>query len=176
MGVEPYLIPPVLILGIAQRLVKTLCPKGGKKIKVEPSVAEMFAEEFADLPKEYQKNIPKLDEVYVAEATPDCPSGTRGRIACFEMYEMNRELESAILARKPEEALFAAVRKAGMLTMKEDAIIKSARGVIPFEEVNTLGGAFEMPEETPVAVAAAQKPVALDENAVETAESKEISV
>jgi general secretion pathway protein E len=26
MGVEPYLIPPVLILGMAQRLVRTLCP------------------------------------------------------------------------------------------------------------------------------------------------------
>lgn len=30
MGVEPYLIPPVLILGMAQRLVRTLCPGGGK--------------------------------------------------------------------------------------------------------------------------------------------------
>jgi hypothetical protein len=34
-----------------------------------------------------------------------------------------------------------------MLTMKEDAIIKSAKGVIPFEEVNTLGGEFDLFEE-----------------------------
>jgi type IV pilus assembly protein PilB len=31
MGVEPYLIPPVLILGMAQRLVKTLCLVAAKK-------------------------------------------------------------------------------------------------------------------------------------------------
>ena len=31
-----------------------------------------------------------------------------------------------------------------MLTMKEDAMIKSAQGIVPFEEVNTLGGEFEL--------------------------------
>src|SRR3990167_7440059 len=81
MGVEPYLIPPVLILGVAQRLVRTLCPKGGKKVKVEGSMGEMLKEQFADLPKEYHKDIPSLEEVYRLEPTPECPSGTRGRVA-----------------------------------------------------------------------------------------------
>ena len=48
----------------------------------------------------------------------------------------------------------------GMLTMKEDAIIKSAQGMIPFEEVNSLGGEFELEggavttetKETPIAI------------------------
>jgi type IV pilus assembly protein PilB len=150
MGVEPYLIPPVLVLGVAQRLVRTLCPGGGKKVKVEGSMAEMLKNQFQDLPAEYQKEIPPLDEVYLKDPTPDCPAGTRGRVAVFEMYEMTPELERAILANKPEDEMFAIVRKNGMLTMKEDAIIKSAKGVIPFEEVNTLGGEFELPEEAPV--------------------------
>jgi type IV pilus assembly protein PilB len=166
MGVEPYLIPPVLVLGIAQRLTRTLCPKGGKKVKVDESMKKMFAKEFADLPDKFKKDIPPLDEVYRLDPTPDCPSGTRGRIAVFEMFDMRPELEHAILANKPEDEIFTIARANGMLTMKEDAIIKAAQGVIPFEEVNALGGEFELDaqEENMVAPSA---PVALGENGEE---------
>ena len=175
MGVEPYLIPPVLILGMAQRLVRTLCPKGGKKVQVEDSMAQMLKSQFSNLPKEYQKDIPPLNEVYRMDPTPECPSGTRGRVAVFEMFDMNAELERAILERKSEEELVGIVRKNGMLTMKEDAIIKSACGEVPFEEVNTLGGEFELPEiDAPIVVTA---PVVLAEDGSETQSApKEVEV
>lgn len=167
MGVEPYLIPPVLILGVAQRLVQTLCEGGGKKVAVDESTKKMLDEEFADLPEEHRKQLPDLREVTRLEPTPACPSGTHGRIACFEVFDMTPELERAILAGKPEDELFAIVRKNGMLTMKEDAIIKSAKGVVPFEEVNTLGGEFDLAED--VKAAAAPSPVAITETGEETA-------
>lgn len=144
MGVEPYLIPPVLILGVAQRLVKTLCPGGGKRTKVEGGMKEMITQQFIDVPKEFRQDIPAFDEVYRMDPTADCPAGTIGRIACFEVFDMNLELEQAILSRRPEDELRALVRKRGMLTMREDAMIKSAKGIVPFEEVNTLGGQFEL--------------------------------
>ncbi|HEY4501950.1 MAG TPA: GspE/PulE family protein [Candidatus Paceibacterota bacterium] len=169
MGVEPYLIPPVLILGVAQRLVQTLCQGGGKKVKVDDSTKEMLEKEFADLPAEFKKDIPDLTEVYRLEPTPECPSGTHGRIACFEVFDMSQELERAILAGKPEDDLFSIVRKQGMLTMKEDAIIKSAKGIVPFEEVNTLGGEFDLAEDA--AAAAAPSPVAITESGEETSAS-----
>src|SRR6185437_17022505 len=95
MGVEPYLIPPVLILGMAQRLVRTLCPGGGKKVKVDDSTRTMFDEEFKDLPPEFRNEIPPLDDVYLKNPTPDCPAGTRGRVGVFEMFDMTTELERA---------------------------------------------------------------------------------
>ncbi len=162
MGVEPYLIPPVLILGMAQRLVKTLCPDGGKKVAVDSSTKEMLDKQFADLPEEYRKEIPPLDEMYRMDVTPECPSGTRGRIAAFEMWGMNSDFEHAILAGKPEDELFGIARRNGMLTMKEDAIIKAAQGTVPFEEVNTLGGEFEL-DDTPEA-APTPAPIALSED------------
>ncbi|HVZ75819.1 MAG TPA: GspE/PulE family protein [Candidatus Paceibacterota bacterium] len=165
MGVEPYLIPPVLILGMAQRLVKTLCPGGGKKMPVDEAMKEMLVKEFADLPPEYNKEVPSFDEVYRLDPTPECPSGTRGRVAVYEMFDMNTELERAILAGKPEDELFSIVRKGGMLTMKEDAMIKSARGEVPFEEVNTLGGEFELDDDAlQAAEAAPATPTALGED------------
>ncbi len=166
MGVEPYLIPPVLILGVAQRLVQTLCEGGGKKVKVDDSTREMLEKEFADLPADLKHDIPDLTEVYRLDPTPECPSGTHGRIACFEVFDMSQDLERAILAGKPEEEMFGIVRKQGMLTMKEDAIIKSAKGVVPFEEVNTLGGEFDLAED--VKAAAAPSPTTISETGEES--------
>jgi len=173
MGVEPYLIPPVLILGMAQRLVKTLCKGGGKKVPVQGSMEVMLNNEFKDVPPEYQKDIPPLTEVYLKNPTQDCPSGTRGRIAVYEMFDMNVEFERAILASASEEEIFKIARKNGMLTMKEDAIIKAAKGLIPFEEVNTLGGQFELPDELPPIDTS--KPVAIDEDTADT-DGKEVTL
>ena len=152
MGVEPYLIPPVLILGMAQRLVKTLCEGGGRRVPVEGSTAVMLEEEFRDLPEEYRLKLPPLTEVSRVAPTPKCPSGMMGRVAVVETFEMTPELERAILARKSEQEMFAIVRSHGMITMKEDAIIKSVKGVVPFEEVNTLGGTFDLFKEEPAPV------------------------
>lgn len=153
MGVDPFLIPPTLILGIAQRLVRTLCPGGGERVEVEGSLQEMLTTQFADLPERYKKKLPKMDAVYRAHPTPECPNGMRGRTAAFEVMEMGPELEKAILNHASEDELYAIARKNGMLTMKEHAIIKSIKGEVPFEEVNTLGGTFEIDEDVETDIA-----------------------
>ena len=84
---------------------------------------------------------------------------------------MTHELEQAILQKKPEDELRAIVRAQGMITMKEDAIIKSARGVVPFEEVNTLGGEFEL-DDVPV-IAPAPAPEAISAEGALGAADKE---
>ena len=69
----------------------------------------------------------------------------RGRIAAFEVLEMEADIERLILSGEvSEEVLQKKARENGFLTMKEDAIVKSAQGIIPFEEANTLGGDFLM--------------------------------
>ena len=59
---------------------------------------------------------------------------------------MNKKLEQVVLKEPVEEKVYAAARSLGMLTMREDAIIKALAGEIPFEEINTLGGEL-FPEE-----------------------------
>ncbi len=138
MGVDPYLIAPTLILAVAQRLVKRLYPNTGTKLPVEGSIKLMLEKQFADLPHEIRDQVPFGEFVYQAEPTAECPTGTRGRIAVVEMLSMNNELEQAILHNPTEPAIMDIARKQGMLTMKEDAILKAFDRVIPFEEVSTL--------------------------------------
>ena len=138
MGVDPYLIAPTLILGMAQRLVGLLPPGGGEEVPVEGSIKLMIDKQFADLPAEFKKDIPFSTTVCKIAPTPDCPKGTRGRMAVFEMFRMDKEIENAILTSATELSISALLRKKGLLTMKEDAIIKAFQKVIPFEEVNKL--------------------------------------
>lgn len=138
MGVDPYLIAPTLILAIAQRLVGKLPEGGGKPIPVEGSIKVMVDRQFSDLPEQFKKEIPFTDTVFGINPTPDCPKGTRGRMAVFEVMKMDKEIESAILKNPNELEISRILRQKGMLTMKEDAMIKAFERVIPFEEVNKL--------------------------------------
>ncbi|MDE1965983.1 MAG: type II/IV secretion system protein [Patescibacteria group bacterium] len=150
MGIDPYLIAPTLIATIGQRLVRKLCAGAGKPEPVSESIRILLEKQFADLPPEFRKKVPPLSQIYTAEATPECPNGTRGRVAVFEILRMDKGLEHIVLTNPVEEAIYAAARAKGMFTMREDAIIKALAGVIPFEEVNTLGGEFleeDEPEE-----------------------------
>lgn len=136
MGVDPYLIAPTLILAIAQRLVRKLCPGPKKPIPIEGSIKIMIEKEFEGLPEEFKKNIPKTKEVYEPVPSDDCPSGMRGRAAVFEMFMMNKDIEKIVLGNPTESALFDAIRQQGMFTMREDALVKAFQGDIPFGEVN----------------------------------------
>ncbi len=138
MGVDPYLIAPTLILGMAQRLVGMLCPGTGKPLPVDGSIKIMIDKEFSDLPPQFKKDIPFSDTVYQIEPSPECPKGIRGRMAVFEAFKMDKEIESVILKSPTELDLSKLLRQKGMLTMKEDAMIKAFQKVIPFEEVNKL--------------------------------------
>lgn len=147
MGVDPYLIAPTLIATIGQRLVRKLCPGAGQPFAITDSIKLLLEREFADLPDQFKKDIPPLTSMYRAAPTPDCPNGTRGRMGVFEIFRMTKEIEQVVLADPVEEKVYAAIRSAGMRTMREDAIIKALAGEIPFEEINTLGGALLAEEE-----------------------------
>jgi type IV pilus assembly protein PilB len=159
MGVEPYLIPPVLVCSIAQRLTRTLCPETGKETPLSPSDRKSIELDLATLPKEHRFKI--QDHAYEPERTPACPTGLRGRMAVFEVLEMSGTIEKIILTNPVESQVWTAARAEGMLTMREDAIMKAFARQIPFSEVNTLSPLMlaaeeEPPETVPAAEAAGE--------------------
>ncbi len=149
MGVDPYLIAPTLIAAIGQRLVRKLCEGAGQAVPVSDSLKLHLDKEFSDLPKEVRDTVPVYEHIYEANSTPDCPNGTRGRLAVFEILQMDKDLEKVVLESPIEEKVYATARAKGMFTMREDAIMKALAGLIPFQEVDTLGGALLADEEMP---------------------------
>lgn len=136
MGVEPYLIPPVLIASVAQRLVRTFSEGGANPTPLMASQRTALEQQLSSLPEKYRFPIP--DTVYEAQATPGNPTGLRGRMAVFEVMEMNNEIEKIVLENPVESRIWEAARRQGMLTIKEDAMMKAFEGKIPFSEINTL--------------------------------------
>ncbi|HVU06665.1 MAG TPA: ATPase, T2SS/T4P/T4SS family [Candidatus Paceibacterota bacterium] len=137
MGVDPYLIAPTLILSMAQRLASRIC-EGGKELPVEGAIDMMIDKQFSDLPAEFKKAVVKPKAVLEAQASSVCPNGVRGRMAVAEVVEMDHELERAILSNATEDAIYKLARGRGMITMKEDAMLKAFKGEIPWSEVNKL--------------------------------------
>ncbi len=137
MGVDPYLIAPTLVLAMAQRLVSHLC-EGGEEVSTDGSIAMMVEKQFSDLDPEHKKDIVVPKTVYEPKPSATCPNGVRGRMAVAEVVEKDKELERLILANTGENELFKYCRSKGMLTMREDAMLKAFRGEIPWSEVNKL--------------------------------------
>lgn len=141
MGVDPYLIAPTLIVSIAQRLARMTFPSSRKEIPLDESVKKQIEEQFKDLPDEFKPKIG--DKMYDTIPSPECPSGTRGRIAVFEMFKIDKEMQSVILKDPTDMAIYKLARSKGMLMMKEDAMLKSLQGIIPFTEVNNFSSENE---------------------------------
>lgn len=135
MGVDPYLIAPTLILSIAQRLAKLTCPSARKKVPIQENIKMQIEKQIADLPEEFRKNIEVKKEMYDTVPSPECPSGTRGRIAIFEMFKVDNEMQGIILKHPVYSEIYKIARKNGMLLMREDAMLKAVDGIIPFTEV-----------------------------------------
>lgn len=139
MGVDPYLIAPTLIMSMAQRLVQKIVPNTGKPVPVEGSVEEIVTREFSDLPSEYLDKLPITGTVYEAQRSDMSQSGLRGRIPAVELFTVDKELEKIILKKPTENEIYEYARKTqGMLTMKNDAVLKCMAGLIPWGEVNGL--------------------------------------
>ena len=135
MGVDPYLIAPTMILSMAERLVRLTCPSSKKLSPMDPIIKGQIEKSLADLPEEFKKDIKIGEEYYETVPSAECPSGTRGRIAVFEMFKVDKEMQQVILKNPVGAEIYKVARKNGMMTMQEDAMLKSAEGTIPFQEV-----------------------------------------
>jgi type IV pilus assembly protein PilB len=137
MGVDPYLIAPTLTLAIAQRLVRRLCDESRKKIKVVGKIKEIVEKEINEASAffrgEYEKF--KKGDFYQADISSTCPKGTRGRIGVFEVLSMTTELEEIILTGPSEAKILQEAKRQGMVTMRQDGIIKALNGIIGIEEL-----------------------------------------
>jgi type II secretory ATPase GspE/PulE/Tfp pilus assembly ATPase PilB-like protein len=55
---------------------------------------------------------------------------------------MSKLVEEAIMQKKGENEIMPILRAQGMLSMKEDAMLKAFNKIIPYTEVTSLGGAL----------------------------------
>ena len=138
LGVRPYLIPPTLSCVTAQRLVNRLCDNCKAEIKPKKEIAEIILKEVENLPPQIKKGITikKPFKIFQAVGCKKCNrEGFSGRIALFEVLEMTDTLADITLKIPSIELLAGEAKRQGMVTMKQDGILKVLDGITTIEEV-----------------------------------------
>lgn len=138
MGVEPFLLPVSLKAAVSQRLVKRLCPYCKEKVRANDFEKRIIKEEIGKLlEKEREKiKVPSPIYVYKPKGCPKCAKkGTKGRVGVYEVLVMTKELEKIILTDSSEYKIAEEARNQGMVTMKQDGILKILEGIVSPEEV-----------------------------------------
>lgn len=141
MGIEPYLIAPTVRLVIAQRLVKKLVPEATaphEYIAIDGPYQQMVREQFGDMPENVLASLPFGPYFHNPKPSSEHLTGTEGRVAVFEMLPIDKDMEKLILDKKSEQEIYEIARKKGMISLKEDALLKSMQGLVPFSESMSL--------------------------------------
>ncbi len=127
IGIEPFLISSSVIGVIAQRLVRRICPKCKKEIKLTPDIAKIL--------EEYEIDRNKII-LYKGEGCPHCKdTGYKGRIAIFELMIISDTIRDLITRNVTTGKLKEAAIKEGMCILKEDGLKKVSAGITTIDEI-----------------------------------------
>ncbi len=143
MGVQPFLLPSSLNIMLSQRLVRRLCENCKKDEEAPAEIQTIIKAELNKISKEViEKNnlkIQNLDGPFKIYRAPGCKvckgKGAIGRIAIFEVLRMTPELQAVITAGPVDVKLREEARRQGMLSLRQDGILKALAGTVAIEEV-----------------------------------------
>ena len=128
IGIEPYMLAPSLLIVIAQRLIRKLCPDC--KEAYEPSTAQLKGAAI------------KSELIYRAKGCPKCNNtGYKGRTCIVEVMPVTLEIQDLINQRASFQKIREVAKALGMQTLYESGIKKVESGVSSLEEIlsTTLG-------------------------------------
>jgi type IV pilus assembly protein PilB len=133
LGVDEKVIGPAVNVSMAQRLVRKLGEKR-KEIPIKGKDKEDIERILAGVVD--KSKIPQTNHLWV----PDVPenssdTGYSGRTGIFEAILIDDEMEQLISKKPREIEVEELAKKQGILTMKEDAVIKALKGITSLEEV-----------------------------------------
>ena len=164
LGEKPVNIAPAINMAVAQRLVRKVCQKCAKIEKISSPDFEKIKKALKNVPKkiinlsemlkvkEDKSSSPPLAATWEdkdlaalkipqAKGCKDCNfTGFKGRIGIFEAFLVDNEMEKFILTSPSISALREKAIKKGMLTMRQDGIIKVLEGITTIGEVERVAG------------------------------------
>ena len=139
MKVAPYLLPPALSIMIAQRLTRRLCPNCKKPQPATPEETKIIEDTLKDMAPKIRESATQKTAPFQIWVAPGCDvckgKGTKGRMAIYEVMKMTRELEDIIQKEPSEGRVRDEGKRQGMITLRQDGILKVLQGFIGMNEV-----------------------------------------
>jgi len=127
MGIEPFLVASATNLILAQRLIRRICPYCKAEITLHPEILREL-----EIDEEEAKNM----AAYEGKGCIECNNtGYKGRQGVFEVMPISPSIRDLILDRAATSELRRQAMAEGMLTLREDALLKLKNGLTTAEEV-----------------------------------------
>lgn len=142
LGVNPKVITSAINIVIAQRLLRKLCPDCRKEKvlddatrgKITPVLANAAKKGFADA--QNLIGTPASIKLYEAVGCPQCNNtGYKGRIGIYEAILVDESIENIIKDSPSEREIRTAAEGQNLLTLVEDGILKSVKGITSLDEL-----------------------------------------
>ena len=122
IGVESYLVASSLLLIVAQRLVRKLCPKCKQPAEMPDGIMKKYG-------------LSKKD-IFQAKGCEHCRNtGYLGRVAIHEMLVIDQEIRQLITKGEDTSKIEEAGKRSGMKNLTESGIEKVVEGITDIEEV-----------------------------------------
>jgi type IV pilus assembly protein PilB len=127
IGVEPFLITSTLEGILAQRLIRTVCPRCKTPFKPTEFALNQIGLALEDT---------ESKELFYGRGCPDCnDTGYLGRTGIFELLRISDPIRELIIGNAPTVVIREKAREEGMRTLREEGILKIYDGVTTIEEV-----------------------------------------
>ena len=128
MGIEPFLVSSAVDCVLAQRLIRVLCDKCKEPYEPTP---DMLEQSRIKVPED---RFPLT--LYRAVGCQACgKTGYRGRMAVHEVMNMSEDIERLTSERKSSEDIARVAIDQGMLTLRDDGVLKALDGRTSIEEL-----------------------------------------
>ena len=129
MGVEPFLTSSAVDCVIAQRLARKLCERCKELVEIEEEILVGMEFPFEYAPKDGLR-------FHKAVGCNRCGgTGYRGRVGIYEMMVVDETIRELILKRSSTGEISRVAEGTGMIRLREDGLLKAARGTTTIEEV-----------------------------------------
>ncbi|MBN2181868.1 MAG: type II/IV secretion system protein [Sedimentisphaerales bacterium] len=151
IGIPPFLIASALLGTVAQRLIRTICPKCRQSYKPSSEDMELISDSSQEdsvvpgtsktgaIDKGRQNKNGKKDKeilLYRGQGCEDCyGTGYSGRRAIYEILCVSREIRQLIINAESDEAIKQQAIAQNMKTLREDGIEQILTGKTSLEEL-----------------------------------------
>ncbi|MCF8107172.1 MAG: GspE/PulE family protein [Desulfohalobiaceae bacterium] len=144
MDLDPFNFADSLLFVLAQRLVKTLCPSCKEPYFPKQEEIEELKTEFgAGWQESFPKGFFDSPELYRAKGCRACLGGYKGRTGVHELMVNSPALKKLIKFSKSTEDLRDQAKEDGMLSLKQDGILKVLKGITDIHQVRMVSGGQE---------------------------------
>lgn len=135
LGVNSKVLTSAIRVAMAQRLVRRLCESCKKEVSIEGSAQQEIEEAVGAI--EDKSLIPAdRTRMFTAVGCEKCNgTGFKGRVGIYEAIISDRKIEDAVEMNPSEREIWAAAQGQGILTMKQDGVLKILQGVTSLDEL-----------------------------------------